>query len=150
MLVSPTINTIDDGLGAVLSIIGGGESPTPRIIPGTTGLLLAPHFNVGHYLDRGDWEDYPDLGEHCSYGVCDSPEQFLSHEVGGFVAASKRRFCVGFCLIERDHQPQQGGWRWHKWGPYIGAHAPQYEYLAHERDIERVYCYHVYEQTRGF
>lgn len=31
-----------------------------------------------------------------------------------------------------------GGWRWHKWGEYIGKHNPQYEYLDHETGIDYV------------
>ena len=31
-----------------------------------------------------------------------------------------------------------GGWRWHKWGEYIGKHNPQYEYLDHESGIDYV------------
>lgn len=28
---------------------------------------------------------------------------------------------------------------------YIGIQNPQYEYLYDEEDIEKVYCYHIYE-----
>jgi hypothetical protein len=45
--------------------------------------------------------------------------------------------------VRKDDQPKQGGWRWHKWGPYIGTHEKQFEYLADEEGIERVFCYHI-------
>ena len=33
------------------------------------------------------------------------------------------------------------GWRWHKWGPYIGTQDPQCEYLADEPEIKEVFVY---------
>jgi hypothetical protein len=38
-----------------------------------------------------------------------------------------------------------GGWRWHKWGPYIGTQEPKCEYIHDEPEIEEVFTYHVYE-----
>lgn len=34
-----------------------------------------------------------------------------------------------------------GGWRWHKWGEYIGVHEPQHEYLSCEKGIDYVLSY---------
>lgn len=34
-----------------------------------------------------------------------------------------------------------GGWRWHKWGEYIGVHEPQHEYLSYEKGIDYVLSY---------
>ena len=34
-----------------------------------------------------------------------------------------------------------GGWRWHKWGEYIGLHEPQHEYLSYEKGIDYVLSY---------
>jgi hypothetical protein len=38
-----------------------------------------------------------------------------------------------------DEDPD--GWRWHKWGEYVGLHAPQREYLHDEPLIETVYVF---------
>ena len=40
------------------------------------------------------------------------------------------------------------GWRWHKWGRYIGKFPKQCEYLMEERGIDMVYVFHIYEVER--
>lgn len=50
-----------------------------------------------------------------------------------------------FVKMERCEQYPEGGWRWHKWGPYIGVQNPQCEYLYDEKNIDVVYTYHIYE-----
>lgn len=74
--------------------------------------------------------------------------QFLDHEVGKWVVDSERRFVVAFTRVRREDQPADGGWRWHKWGQYIGKHEPRCEYLYDEDGIDEVYCFHVYERIR--
>lgn len=58
-----------------------------------------------------------------------------------------RRFIVTLTKVERDpsNKGNGGGWRWHKWGEYIGAHESQCEYLDDEEGIDHVYCFHIYE-----
>jgi hypothetical protein len=64
------------------------------------------------------------------------------------VTTSDRRFTLAFTRVRKRDQPDEGGWRWHKWGEYIGEKSPQYEYLYDEgNEIEEVYCYHVYEHV---
>lgn len=41
-------------------------------------------------------------------------------------------------IINNHDKSSWGGWRWHKWGEYIGKHNPQYEYLNHETEIDYV------------
>lgn len=41
-------------------------------------------------------------------------------------------------IINNHDKSLWGGWRWHKWGEYIGKHTPQYEYLDHEYGIDYV------------
>ena len=41
-------------------------------------------------------------------------------------------------IINSHDKSSWGGWRWHKWGEYIGKHNPQYEYLDHEDGIDYV------------
>jgi len=48
-------------------------------------------------------------------------------------------------VIRKDLEPTDGGWRWHKWGEYIGTQNPQMEYIHDEPEIEKVYVYHIYE-----
>jgi len=83
----------------------------------------------------------------CEYGVCDNASQAIKR----FLKAEKELgIDLGKCIlclhpIVKKNQPHDGGWRWHKWGPYIGVKNPQYEYIWDEDDsIKFVWCYHLY------
>lgn len=78
-----------------------------------------------------------------SWGVVDTPEQLL--ELAPFLETDERQFVISFTLIDASEQPAYGGWRWHKWGPYIGNFEPKTEYIYDEPEIEKVYVYHIYE-----
>ena len=79
------------------------------------------------------------------YGVCDSPEQFTDRYEKR-LEEDPRNLMVSFLKIKKSEEGKKGGWRWHKWGPYIGDKHPQYEHIADEDDsIQVVYCYHVRE-----
>ncbi len=111
------------------------------------GYFICPTFNVdtivwGH---NGDFDmAYPafkgwDLN---SFGVCDTPQQFID-KFGDLLKDDERTFCVGFTHVAKNPD-ERGGWRWHKWGPYIGDGEPAYEYLAEEEGFEDgVYVYHI-------
>lgn len=77
------------------------------------------------------------------YGVCDYPAQIVEKFPG--ILVDPRHFVIGVTEVRRENQPGRGGWRWHKWGEYIGEHKPQYEYLYDEKDIDLVWCYRVCE-----
>lgn len=62
-----------------------------------------------------------DSSGRSTYGVCDSPEQFLASDVYKFYNERPEEFV----------------------GPYIGTHDKQCEYLADEDGIERVFCYQI-------
>jgi hypothetical protein len=78
-----------------------------------------------------------------SWGVVDFPEQLL--KLAPFLETDERQFVISFTLIDAEQQPPYGGWRWHKWGPYIGNYEPKAEYIYDEPEIEKVYVYHIYE-----
>lgn len=86
-------------------------------------------------------DEFNDVRTLNAYGVCDGPEQLLS--LYNFEADPRRLFISMVPLRKKDQSP--GGWRWHKWGPYVGKQDPQCEYLMNEPVIEEVYTYHVYE-----
>lgn len=91
------------------------------------------------YVKRVEADGWPDA----SYGVSDSLEQVV--ERYPCLESDPRRLVVIGSEIRRADQPADGGWRWHKWGPYIGDREPRYEYLHDEPDIESVWVWHVYE-----
>jgi hypothetical protein len=77
-----------------------------------------------------------------SYGVCDSPEQIL--ERFPRLATIPERLLITINEVRKEHQPDHDGWRWHKWGEYIGNKEIMHEYLADEDDsIESVFTYQI-------
>ncbi len=77
--------------------------------------------------------------ELCPYGVCDSIKQFNAKYLH-LLEDSAESYCVAFVEVRKDEQPSEGGWRWHKWGPYIGDGDPQFEYLYDEENFESVFA----------
>lgn len=78
-----------------------------------------------------------------SYGVCDSWEQVI--QKWPLLATMDRNLVLAVSPVVRAEEPSDGGWRWHKWGEYIGTHEIKHEYLHDETGIDVVYCYHLYE-----
>lgn len=158
----------DPTLSVVLSVLAGGRLNAERI---GRGMYATHHFNFN--LSLGDWcvsespfdpfskidrtltgderfaaiqaaidAQNPDAPH--DYGVCDTPQQLVDKYP--IIDTDPRPFVVSFTRIAKADEPQTGGWRWHKWGPYIGDKHPQHEYLAHEGpDITEVWFYSIYE-----
>jgi hypothetical protein len=134
MLVDEPMVLVTDPILAIISK-GKGNS---RI---ETGCYQVGHFGSSDFLPK--YEQYPILSID-PYGVCDSLEQ-LKAKCPELIE-SPRRFVVVLTEIRKDEQPSSYGWRWHKWGEYIGEHEIECEYLADEEGIDRVFCYHIYEK----
>lgn len=123
-----------------------GNSKRSKLLP--NGIYLIGHFGSSHFLRN--YKHYPEI-PHETYdccGVCDSPEQLL--EKIPELVTDPRKFLVTVTEINRDEQPDNGGWRWHKWGEYIGDKEPTMEYLYDESEIEQVYVYHIYEKVNKY
>ncbi len=144
MLVDIKQYRADPTVSLILGVIGGGAAGLDRI---GQGMYLCRHWSVEHIVPvKSRWKDgdgHVDLGDDVpEFGVCDTPEQCIEklklrdHPVPVFVS---------FVRVRRDEQPPDGGWRWHKWGEYIGAHSPQCEYIHDEPDIEEVYTFSIYQ-----
>lgn len=141
MLIDVPFQKPDERQATILAMLGGGSFIPERI---SEGMYLATHWNVDNLVPtRERWREKPmtflDFDE---YGVCDTPEQAVERLK---LRERPEKFFVSFVRIRRADQPSDGGWRWHKWGEYIGDREPQHEYLYHEPDIEEVYTFHVYE-----
>ncbi len=101
--------------------------------------------NEGYeYID--DYNCYFEDTEFGIYGVADNLLQVLKQCPG--LATSERYYVVGYCWMRKNEQDKNGGWRWHKWGKYIGNQKPTCEYLYDEPKIKEVVCYHIYELKR--
>ena len=79
-----------------------------------------------------------------SYGVCDNYKQILRKF--SQLKDPNKQFVIFLVRIVKKDQDSTGGWRWHKWGSYIGDKTPQCEYIFNEGpDIEEVFTFHIYE-----
>jgi hypothetical protein len=88
-------------------------------------------------------EEFPEFADYrSSYGVCDNVEQIKQHYPDVF--ESTRKFVVCMTPIIHAEETEQD-FRWHKWGPYIGNHKPQHEYLFDEVGIEQVFVFRILE-----
>ena len=76
------------------------------------------------------------------YGVADNIEQVIE-----FYNDNQDTIFFGNHVIScfEVKKSSDCGWRWHKWGPYIGIERPQCEYLADEPVIEKVVCFSIYK-----
>lgn len=124
----------------ILDIISEGRK-TERL---SKGIYKTYHFGSSHFVPGwNSWPAFKDLNFNC-YGICDAYEQVLASCPE--IESSTKEYLVCVTPVERADQPEVGGWRWHKWGPYIGAQIITREYLFDESLIERVLYYHVYER----
>ncbi len=78
------------------------------------------------------------------YGVCDNYTQVLN-KYSEYVNNPNRKFVIGLTPVVREDQESSGGWRWEKWGEYIGDFVPQADYLYDEPEIELVYTFQIFE-----
>ncbi|NUJ17431.1 hypothetical protein FKN04_12680 [Bacillus glycinifermentans] len=122
-----------------------------RLEKGVYQLRGWDQFNFDNYLRDKGIDFYDDL-EHlrikdtngiyrATFGVCDHFQQVLDlHPV---ITISPNKFVIGLTKVRRKDQPRKYGWRWCKWGEYIGNHTPQHEYLYDEEGIEEVFVYKI-------
>jgi hypothetical protein len=145
MLVNITRKKLDPMLEMIAKINGNSNSTIELY----NGVYQIGHFNFENELSvqLDSNSQYPNLGTIGSYGVCDNYNQILEQcpEIND---SQERAFIISLTEIKRATQSPEGGWRWHKWGEYIGTQNPQCEYIYDEEDIECVYVYSVLEVTK--
>ena len=99
-------------------------------------------FNFNGFIEERCEDEISD--KWVVYGVCDNYEQVLER-YKDILNNTDKNYVVGMCTVDRCRQSSEGGWRWHKWGEYIGTQNPKHEYLYDDTHIDRVYCFHIYE-----
>ena len=83
------------------------------------------------------------------YGVCDNVEQVLE-KYKEILEGYEHQYFGWFTPVfqEKENAGKGGGWRWHKWGPYIGELERRCEYLDDEEFGDDwcgyVLCFHIY------
>jgi len=140
MLKSAIIRKQDRDTALILSLLGQGGIP----IEVETGIYESPSFSFGNTIQNAK-EDYFDFEGFGPYGVCDNIDQ-VKDRYSKWLNNPELDFCISFTKVSKSDQPSDGGWRWHKWGEYIGTKDPQHEYLYDEGNhIQEVYVYHIYQ-----
>lgn len=142
MLVKDSYFLKSDYILAMVSICSGNSTKQIEI---SNGVYEIGHFGSSQWPSTKDYDHCPEFDNISCYGVCDHYEQILEREPC-LVNDPDRKFIITITPILKANQEPDGGWRWHKWGEYIGTKNPQCEYLYDEPDIEKVYCYHIYER----
>lgn len=99
-------------------------------------------FNFDNFIEERCMESIND--RWVKYGVCDDYSQ-VCENYGALLSDPNKHYVIGLSTVERKNQPSDGGWRWHKWGEYIGNQEPRHEYLYDDTHIDKVYCFHIYE-----
>jgi hypothetical protein len=140
MLKDVKINTTRDPICAIIAQINGRKSTVKRL---QEGVYECAHWSFTRETSNRleEYDNLPDKDIFC-YGVCDSPEQLLAALPQ--TIASDRAYCISMVSLEKKNESPEGGWRWHKWGPYIGTQKKTCEYLYDEPEVEKVYTYHIY------
>ena len=146
MLINePRVLNANNPLLAILASMGEGEQKHLD-----TGVYEVNHFGCSPFIDG--YKDWPDEelvnkdGDWFSnYGVCDNYQQIL--EQCPMLKESNRQFFITIKSVKKKEQSDWGGWRWHKWGAYIGTHEITTEYLYDEPIVEEVFVYHIYEKV---
>lgn len=109
------------------------------------GIYEVFHFGGTSFLES--YAHYPTGLSVGPYGVADNIQQILDNVPE--LQDPNRKFTVAVTRVVRKDQAKTGGWRWHKWGEYIGDFKPQHEYLYDEEGIEEVLVFHIYEKVQG-
>lgn len=115
-----------------------------------TGIYIIPdHNSIGtminfctrqHAPDHYARENYDSGDIWYSYGLCDNASQVIQYYKK---MKAEGRF-HGNHIITLVVMGKGTGWRWHKWGAYIGNFDPSYEYFDDEEGIEAVYAFQIH------
>lgn len=83
------------------------------------------------------------------YGVADSIDQIKEYFKEEIEDTNRKYFITATPVFQdKENKGKGGGWRWHKWGEYIGKLDSKCEYLDDEdfgEDFKYVICFHLYE-----
>lgn len=83
------------------------------------------NFGENEFLEKSEKVDV--------YGVADNLEQIKEY-LKKYIDDLNEKYIISVTPVFQDksNEGKRDGWRWHKWGPYIGKLKPQYEYLDDE------------------
>ena len=80
-----------------------------------------------------------------TYGVADNLQQIVDFYNANEDGYFNGNHVISCFEVHRNVDEPCSGWRWHKWGQYIGTQNPKCEYLNDEPEIEKVICFSIYK-----
>ena len=103
-------------------------------------------------LEHLSWNDKYlifENNEKVTYGVADNIEQIKKYYKEEILDTEKK-YAISLTPVfqNKENKGKGGGWRWHKWGKYIGVLDTQCEYLDDEdfgKDFEYVIVFTLYK-----
>lgn len=124
----------------MMTLLAGGKPVLPTEFD---GVYLVPLQFPGAMFGHLKREDIAGIGTHpANHFVADSPKQFMDR-FGSVLDALPQNLAVFCTIIQKAEEPESGGWRWHKWGEYVGDFTPTTEYLYDEPIIQQVTIIHI-------
>ncbi len=101
---------------------------------------------IGYYIGNPNDLCFLDFPPN---GVCDTPQQHIERFKDA-IAQDQRNLVVVYEEVQKkDQTPDDDGWCWAGWGEYIGTQNPQAGSLYSEPEIERVFCFFIYEVAKA-
>ena len=111
------------------------------------------HYTIGCLTDYEEVENCESPLYWQNYGVADNASQVLDYYDTLYKEHEEymkdKKFVILMSPVFKNEQSKDGGWRWHKWGPYIGVHEQCCEYLYDEQGIDYVYCFNIVEVRKS-
>lgn len=89
------------------------------------------------------YKDVPNPSFRENFGVADNIEQILKHYPE--LLQSKDKFIVLISDVYRKDQPESYGFRYEKFGDYIGTQDIQHEFMYDDKHIDKVIIYWIFK-----
>ena len=157
MLINLTPNKTEEERRRAISVEHGFEyipQSDPKFLQETGIYQSACSFNFPKEefkeFEGHSWRDEVDMCEgtgKCTYGVADTIEQvkeYFKEEIED----PHKKYVIALTPVGQDKDNRgNGGWRWHKWGEYIGVLNPKCEYLDDEDfgdNFRYVICFEIH------
>ncbi len=123
------------------------------------GMYVEVNFRFDEFVEYPDYrpsyeDEFKLFAPHYKkeqFGVADNVQQVLDYFFEECQDLDKNYFILMMPVKQnKENKGKGGGWRWHKWGEYIGKLPRKYEYLDDEDfdNVEEfpgyVICFHIY------
>lgn len=89
-------------------------------------------------------ESYPNLGSTEPYFVTDNLDTIQKY-YDEQINDPEHEYVISVTEVKKQDQPEDDGWRYHKWGQFIGDVEPDSEYIYDSNVHDVAYCVHIYE-----